>query len=293
MTLTAHAAHSLLVALKRRGKSVLLDELSELGGDGEVLERLLVRMRRGADHACELGYSYAFLLSWLVARIGPNLGITCELLEAELAATAKSSVGLVMPRWTLAAPTVGALQRRIPCLPFVDPDDQDLALAYRGLVDHLAFISGLPDESRRLEMLNTAIPWRVVALADKLEPESPRADGRPDAIASRLQRLKARTVGGARTSTLERDLWRSLDGDLCLRRHALSHLAETNGGWTFSRVLDVMWSLDEARAATAGIGLAVLDSVNGYLRNMPPNSRWLDAVIDDAETSWLDDWEET
>lgn len=293
MTLSARAAHALLVVLKRRDRPALLDELSELGGDDQVLERLLVRVQRAAARDCELGYSYAFLLSWLVARLGPSLDTSCELLEAEVATAAKASVGLVMPRWTLAEPTVGALQRRMPCKPFVEPEDQDLALAYRGLVDHLAFISGLPNENQRLELLNTAIPWRVVALADKLEPEDPRADGRPDSIASRLQRLKWRTVGGARTSAIEQDWWKGLDGDLCLRRHALSHLGETNGGWTFSKSLDVMWTLDEARAAAAGIGLAVLDSVRRYLREAPPCAQWLDAVLDDGETSWLDDWSET
>lgn len=60
-----------------------------------------------------------------------------------------------------------------------------------------------------------------------------------------------------------------------LRRHALSHLGETEGGWTFSRCIDLMWSLDEARAATAGIALAVLDRVARELRDAGPTQKIL------------------
>jgi hypothetical protein len=290
MNLFPRAAHCVLTALKRNGKSVLLEELAEIGADEEVLERLLTRLKRAAAQDLELGYPYAFLLSWLVARVGPRLSTSYEMLEAEVGNAAKAGAALVMPRWTLAMPIDGALQRRMPCKPLVEDEDEELTRAYLGLVDHLAFVSALPEASRRLEMLNTAIPWRVVALADRLEPEAPRTDGRSDPIATRLQRLKGRTVGGGRTPMLERDWWRSLDGDLCLRRHALSHLGETEGGWTFTKCVDSMWTLDEARAATAAIALAVLDRVARYLRDVPATTRMLDDVMGDTATAWLDEY---
>ncbi len=292
MSLSPRAAHSVLTALRHNGKSVLLEELEEIGADEAVLERLLTRLKRAAAQDLHLGYPYAFLLSWLVARVGPRLSASYEMLEAEVGVATKANDTLVMPRWTLAMPIDGALQRRMPCKPLVEGEDEELARAYRGLIDHLGFVAALPEKSRRLEMLNTAIPWRVVALADRLEPEEPRTDGRPDPIATRLQRLKGRTVGGGRTSRLERDWWRSLDGDLCLRRHALSHLGETDGGWTFTKCVDAMWTLDEARAATAGIALAVLDRVWRYLRDIPPTTRLLDEVMGDTATAWLDDYGE-
>lgn len=288
MSIPARTAHALLVALKRNGKSALLEELDEFGADEEVLERLLTRLGRASARQYELGYSYTLLLSCWVARVGPRLSIACELLEAEVASEERKDVPLVMPRWILATPIGGALQRRMPCKPLVEDKDEELARAYRGLVDHLAFVATLPEESQRLEMLNTAIPWRVVALADRLEPEASRSDRRPDPIATRLQRLKGRTLG-PRASPLERNWWSSLDGDLCLRRHALSHVAETERGWTFNKCVDSMWTLDEARAAAAGIALAVLDRVARYLREIPATAQLLDTVLGDPATVWLDD----
>src|SRR4051794_3328472 len=103
MSVHPRAAHALLTALRRNGKSVLFDELAEIGADEELFERLLTRLKRAAAQDIELGYPYAFLLSWLVARIGPRLGTSYEMLEAEIGNAAKASA-LVMPRWALAMP---------------------------------------------------------------------------------------------------------------------------------------------------------------------------------------------
>ena len=285
MSFPASIAYAVLSALKRTGSRVLLEELDALGADDEVLERLLARLERAADQAYDLGSHYTFLFSWLVARVGPRLGTSCELFEAEVAKSPKLAPPVVMPRWALALPMVGALYRRMPCRPFVDGDDQDLVRAYEGLLDHLVFLANLPSENQRLEMLNTAIPWRIIAIADRLEPEA-RFN---DPIATRLQRLKGRTVGGTSTSPVERSWWQSLDGTLCARRHALTHLGETDG-WTFSRCVDAPWSMNEARAAAAGIGLAVMDHIVRALRDADPPTHMLEAVLDDRETAWLDEY---
>jgi hypothetical protein len=260
-----------------------LEEFDALGADEEILERLLVRLEHAADQAYELGSHYAFLFSWLVARIGPRMGMSYELFEIEVARSCKLPTPLVMPRWTLSSPMVGALHRRMPCRPFFDGDDQDLVRAYDGLLDHLVFVAALPSESQRLEMLNTAMPWRVVAIADRLEPEL----SFKDPIATRLQRLKSRTIGGTNSSAIERFWWRSLDGTLCARRHALSHLGGTDG-WTFSRCADAPWSMDEARAAAAGIGLALMDSIARSLRETEPPAQAFEAVLVDKQLAWLD-----
>jgi hypothetical protein len=289
MSLVAATALGILTVLKRHRTTLLLDELADVGGDAEVLERLLTRLQRAAAQGVELSYAYTVLLSWLVARVGPQLSMPCEMIEAEVAYHAKGARGIVMPRWALAVPVDAALQRRVPCTPFVDGGNEELLLAYRGLVEHLDLLATLPQGQQQSELLNAAIPWRVVALADRLEPEMPRADGRPDPIATRLERLKSRTVGGSRASTLERGWWRPIDSGLCSRRHALSHLGDAADGWTFTRCVESMWTLDEARTATAGIALAVLDCVARALRDASPSRQMLDEVLNDRSTAWLDE----
>jgi hypothetical protein len=121
----------LLTALRRNGKSLLLEQLGEIGADEEVLERLLTRLKRAAAQDLGLGYAYAFLLSWLVARVGPELDISYEVVEAEVGNAAESSSALVMPRWTLAMPIAGALQRRMPCKPLVEGEDEEHRAMYR------------------------------------------------------------------------------------------------------------------------------------------------------------------
>lgn len=283
MSLSAHAASAVLVSLQRIKPAVLREAFDDLGAGDDVQARLSTRLRRAANRQLELGSHYAFVLSWLVANAGPHLGVSCEVFEAEIAQRSNAGAALVTPRWALSTPMAGALQRRMPCQPLVDGDDLELSLAYSGLIQHLGLLASLPAGTQKLEMLNTAIPCRVVALADRLEPES----SFKDPIATRLQRLKGRTLG-PQASHVERQWWRGLDGSLCSRRHALSHLGEAEG-WTFSKCVDAIWTLDEARVATAGIGLAVLDRVARFLRAGGPPTQLLDAVLTDASTAWLDD----
>lgn len=286
MNLSAHAASAVLLSLHRINPAALREVFDELGAGDDIRMQLSTRLRRAAGHQIELGSHYTFVFSWLVANAGPRLGVSYELFEAEVAQQAKAGATMVMPvmpRWALSIPMIGALQRRMPCRPLVNDNDPELALAYSGLIEHLGFLASLPAGTQKLEIINTAIPCRVVALADRLEPQISYTDP----IATRLQRLKGRTLG-PNASQIERQWWRTLDGSLCSRRHALSHLGDADG-WTFSKCVNDIWTVDEARAATAGIGLAVLDRVARYLRDAEPPVQLLDTVLDDPATSWLDD----
>ena len=271
-------------------RPILLDEASALDADEEVLETLLSRLRKAVAFDYELGYSYSLLLSWLIARVGPRLNTTCELVEAAVDKAVDASTSIVMPRWALSMPINSALQRRMPCMPLIDTDDDIIAAAYRGLVNHLEFIATLPNEQQRFELLNSAIPWRIVALVDRLEPESVRSDGRPNTIKTRIGMLRRRTLR-KESPSIEHAWWNHLNEELCSRRHALSHLGEDDG-WSFSRCLYNMWTLQEARSACAAIGLAVLNQVAMDLRARPADPRILDAVLGDAETEWLDHQDE-
>ncbi len=288
--LPARAGHGVLSALMRDARPFLLDVAPELGADEQTFETLLARLRKAVTHDCELGYPYSLLLSWLIARVGPRLNVSCELVEAAVDAAASAPTGMVMPRWALSVPMVGALQRRMPSVPLVDVGDETIALAYHGLVAHLEFVATLADEQQRLELLNAAIPWRIVALVDRLEPESVRSDGKSNHIKTRIGMLKSRTLGRG-PSGVEVEWWDLLNEDLCSKRHALSHLGEDKG-WTFSQCLEDAWTLEEARKATAAIALAVLNRVAVDLRGMPADPRMVDAVLGDGETEWLDYQEE-
>ncbi len=289
--MSAKAGLGVLAALMHEeARPILLDEASALDADEEVLETLLSRLRKAVAFDYELGYSYSLLLSWLTARVGPRLNTTCELVEAVVDNAAAASTNIVMPRWALSVPIDSALQRRMPCVPFIDADDSIIAAAYRGLVEHLEFIAVLPDEQQRLELLNSAMPWRIVALVDRLEPESVRSDGKPTSIKTRIGMLRSRTLKTGPPG-IEHAWWKHLNEDLCSRRHALSHLGEDEG-WSFSHCVKNMLTLQEARSACAAIALAVLNQVATDLRARPADPRILDAVLRDAETEWLDHQDE-
>lgn len=289
--MSAKAGFGVLAALMHEeARPILLDEASALDADEEVLETLLSRLRKAVAFDYELGYSYSLLLSWLTARVGPRLKTACELVEAVVDNAAAASTNIVMPRWALSVSIDSALQRRMPCVPFIDADDGAIADAYRGLVEHLEFIATLPDEQQRLELLNSAIPWRIVALVDRLEPESIRSDGKPTSIKTRIGTLRSRTLRPD-SPGIEHAWWKHLNEDLCSRRHALSHLGEDDG-WSFSHCLKNMWTLQEARSACAAIALAVLNQVATDLRARPADPGILDAVLRDAETEWLDHQDE-
>ncbi|MGH7285709.1 MAG: hypothetical protein ACRELY_29675 [Polyangiaceae bacterium] len=287
MTIDSTSAYALLSALRRSGLPFLLDEFDLIGGDDADLNQLLARVRRASARGYALGFQYALLFSWLVARVGPRLSRSCEVFEAEVAQASNPTAPLVMPRWALATPVKNALQRRMPCDPFVE-DDDDVVRAYRGLLAHLAFAETLPPAHQSMEIMNSAIPWRVVALADRLEEES--EFGKPS-IATRIGILKSKTVGPA-SPAIEKQWWRALDGSLCIRRHVLSHL-NPRDGWSFSRCVDTPWTWDDAREATAGIGLAVMQHMARSLRNNDPPVNMLRDVMGDYETAWLDDQAET
>ena len=285
--LPAAAGYGVLAVLRKHAQHGLNEAISDLGADEDVLEPLLRRLKKASNYSINLGYCYSLLLSWLVARIGPQLNTDCELVEAAVDKEAATATGVVMPRWTLSTPIAGALQRRVPCVPLVDLNDETIAAAYAGLVRHLELLAALPPEHQRLELLNSAIPWRIVGLVDRLEPET----GDHDKIKTRIGKLRSRTLG-VPPSSIERDWWKLLNPDLCAKRHILSHLGEDDG-WTFKQCVDDAWTLEDARRATAAIGLAVLKRAAIDLQQMPANSSMLDNVLGDSDTAWIDDQEDS
>jgi hypothetical protein len=209
------------------------------------------------------------LAAWLVASVGPA---TREATDFELALRRED---IVAPRWVLAQPIRLAQHRRCPARPLAWPsdwerDDMDgwLRLAYEGLLEHLDMLTA---EDLGSELSASAIQWRLVALVDGLMPE--RSDRhRGQTIASRLNELLRRTKDLS-ASTIEQ-LWvGSIDLSLLWRRHALTHLfcEPSDGGarWTFKRCVESSPPLNDLLVMSAGVSLAVMDSVAEAFRNEP------------------------
>jgi hypothetical protein len=295
MSLSVHAAYAVLEALNLECRGAVVELFDELHADADAFDQLRARWRAGRELGHECRYDDALLLSWLVAKSGPEMVASCEAFEASVIRCAGGELPtpLVMPKWALAEPVAGALQRRVPCLPLVRGDDEDVLRAYEGLVEHVSYLAALGAEQRGRELLNTAIPWRIVALADKLEPER----SYNDSIAARLARLKSKMTGGGHASASDKQWWRALDDGVCARRHALSHLCETMAGgqgvndkWTFRRCVEECWSVETALEATAGIALAVMAQIAWSLSQAAPPVSALDSVL--TASAWLDDYVE-
>lgn len=283
MSLSSRALAAVFATLEQEAKaSSVANALDEIGGEVDDFSVLARRYRSAREYNYECGRNEVLLTSWFVARLGPSLDLSAAEFEAsvESAAGGRLPHPLVSPKWVLGEPVEGALQRRLPCRPLVHGDDEDLFRAYGGLLDHLAHLRTLRASDRALEILNTAIPWRIVALADRLQPEESEKDG----ITYRLGRLRSRTVDDGRTSAVERSWWDALDRRLIARRHVLSHLGE-HDGLTFSRCVEDMWPLETALEATAGIALSVMAKIAGDLKESPPTAAF-QAVLE--ETAWLD-----
>ncbi len=221
------------------------------------------------DHADERDLN---LLSWWVLTAGPSNPRAISAEEFELLVMTKveeRSVPLVMPRWIPAYASPGALGRRFPCLPLASVGDATVRQAYLGLVEHVAFLHGAA--APPTEICRTSVPWRVVAIADGLEPE--RAAG--EAMTSRLDRLRNRLLSENLRGT-EAGWLRRLTPEVVHRRNGLSHLnrPEDTGDWPFVRCVDEVWDQDTVMELAAAMSLAVWPEIMTSVENQNAPALW-------------------
>lgn len=277
-----------LETLKTEGRDALRESLERLEGEPEDVDALVRRYRAGREFGSLASKDDLFLASWLVANVGPHLRLSRT---AELEALifdrlgSQSSIRLVAPKWVLAVPVDGALYGRLPCRPFATGEDETLWLAYEGLLLHLDYLRRLPDDDRSLELMNSSIPWRVIALADRLEPDETESVEQPKGMTYRLGILRNRTLRSDATA-IEKAWWKHLDADLVERRNVLSHLCDSKG-WSFESCVATPWNIEAALEAVSGIALAVLDSISRDLRDGDPPAGVLQAVLN--STRWLEE----
>lgn len=263
------------------------EQMDLLGGGTEALDALLRRYRISRDFQVPAEDRDLELVSWLVATVGPKLRISEPQFEALVADRLgeSESFALVLPRWVLSRPIDGALYQRLPCDPLVDGDDNALIQAYRGLLAQLSYLGQRSDRARAPEVMHSALPWRVVAIADHLEPD-PDSVERRKGMGYRIGLLRDRTLRSGATA-FEKQWWRRLDQNLVARRNVLTHLVETSG-YTFESCVAMPWDHHDALEATSGIAMAVLDSIGRDLRNgEPPRAQFLSVL---RATEWLDEY---
>lgn len=278
---------TIIETLKLEDKAALGGAFGALGAELEQADVLL--RRYGAAAEVPASPQDLFLASWMVATVGPQLKMdgpaAFEFILAERLKQLVSPV-IVSPKWVLATPIDGALYRRMPCRPLVPSVDPTLTLAYDGLLEHLLYLGELRGVERDRELLNSSLPWRVVALADRLEPDPSRTSAeRERGMSYRLGLLRNRVQSDL--SSVEKLWWSRLNDELVDRRNVLSHLCELDP-WTFERCVSTPWDHEAALEAGAAIALAIVDQIARDLRTGEAPVSLLERIL--QETVWLEEF---
>lgn len=160
--------------------------------------------------------------------------------------------------WTLGS-IIGIKGSDIPVAPAVRPSDENVRVAFDGLIEHVLTLQAMPEPWP--EMMQTAMYWRGYGLAEALRPE---ADSGGPALAQ-LRRETVTSMASARSHEIGRHL-----DTFGQRRNALSHIADDPRRPRFIDVID-----DERKSS--GIDLTmramtqfVFHEVTKVVRDRPP-----------------------
>lgn len=176
-----------------RVAKVLDDRLAEIGYDSDWLRDRAddydAKWRNDAsllepvtvdDYA--LPVEHSLLATWLLAGLrntGESYDLSARLLEtvqrrmtseAPLVGARPPSLSPVIRGWTLGMVT-GALDPSLPMVLAHEPSDPHIAEAYRGLVEQVCHLQGVPEPWP--ELAGTALLVRTGGLAEALRPSPP------------------------------------------------------------------------------------------------------------------------
>ncbi len=124
---------------------------------------------------------HAQLAAWFTAPLrvlGPSAEFTAQLVRSVVEAAAYDfpNIGrspqpfrVSLVAWTVGQ-VCGDLDRAVPVIPAEMPDDNDVALAYRGLLEHIAALPNSETEQWP-EMVGSAILWRIAGITEGLRPQ--------------------------------------------------------------------------------------------------------------------------
>jgi len=237
-----------------------------------------------------VGPRHAQLAAWFTAPLrllGPSAEFTGELVRSVVEAARRDLPAMVRSpeslRVSLVAWTVGQvrgdLDRAVPVVPAEMPDDNDVTLAYRGLLEHVADLPNSESEQWP-EMIGSAILWRVAGIAEGLRPQPKR----PNLEAS-LNALMAE-VWDLMPGPLRTDLLGEWT-DFRRMRNGFTHVAKAEDGYGFSEISERARKAGEVRLFVSGVTHFVCNEVSQRLAtsdSLLGRDRMADEVID--EMAW-------
>ena len=237
-----------------------------------------------------LDAEHAHLASWLLAgllRKGESSEFSADLqrrirnryhedLGSEIGIL-PDALAVTIVSWTLGK-VIGEYDIEYPVVPAVLPADDDVAMAYHGLVEHVA---ALPKQAPWPEMLGSATHWRGAGLAESLQPVDP-----PNLSTSigHLVRLARPHMAEHRHAKLEQHWNRS---DFVARRKVLTHV-RSDGGVAFAAASKLASDHQGIQPTLAGVTQFVFQRICEELGdpgNRPPwGAKW--EVLQHDITVW-------
>ncbi len=295
-----------LLAKNRDGRDALDDRLVEIGYDSEWLSDAAAAYRAkwqydaqyiDADSADSYALSeeHAILATWILAGLrndGDCYQLAADLRDAVVKRLAADAPALVAVRpqsmapiirgWTLGL-VAGTLDPLVPVVPAVFPQDENIAEAYRGLVDHVLHLGALGESWP--ELVGTALYVRTGGLAEALRPAPPPPPQRGlsysvSTLVSESRRQVPLHIFSRLTANFDR--W-------VPRRNVLTHVRPSEDGTTFADSASLVRTWDQIEMTVMGItqficqevSLELFDSIPSALRNDP----W-DYLKREIQTEW-------
>jgi hypothetical protein len=259
-----------------------MEWLAELQRLYETYWRWQVENEARGDPAELSGVSprHAQLATWFAAPLrihGPSTEFTAELVCSVIESAKQDFPEMGRPptplrvavvAWTLGQ-VCGDLDRSVPIVPAEMPNDDNIALAYSGLLEHVA---DLPRSESHLwpEMIGSAIVWRIAGIADGLRPQP-----RPDLAAS-INALMAE-VRNLMPGPLRADLYDEWM-DFRLMRNGFTHVAKAEDGYGFSEVFERARKAEDVRLFLNAVTHFICSEVSQALAT---------STLCSAETRWL------
>jgi len=278
MTLPASVLAELWDRLEKLDRDGFLRACGEVNLSDGFATAQSRRYRSWAEAPCDRAHLH--LIGWLTWRCGRRISSTSAIsFDAGLPTVNGGS--LVAPGWVLGIAGPGSWRQRLPCRFLVEPEDESLAEAYNGLVEH---VRALQLQSPPGELMLTSVLWRIGAILDGLEdhPESAATS-----LGGRVSLVEQRVAGCSHFAGFEREAWKSIGTRFADRRNVLSHLIRDKPGLTFANC--VQGALAEGGSvvltAAAAISLAVAQQIStefeadrplGVAKAVESEMRWIE-----------------
>jgi hypothetical protein len=236
-----------------------------------------------------VGPRHAQLATWFTAPLrvlGPSTEFTGELVRSVVEAAGRDlpamgrspeSLRVSLVAWTVGQ-VCGDLDRAVPVVPAEMPDDYDVSLAYRGLLEHVADLPNSESEQWP-EMIGSAILWRIAGIAEGLRPQpKPHLEASLNALMAEVRDLMP---GPLRTDLLREWI------DFRKMRNGFTHVAKAEDGYGFAEISERAHKAGDVRVFVSGMTHFVCNEVSQRLAtsdSLLGRDRMAEEVMD--EMAW-------